>query len=120
MPLTLFKLGSAVVATDRGELRAEQLARICAAVAVARTAGEMLVLVTSGAIARGTQVLGLAGRPTAMDELQAASAVGQGRLYRVYDELLTAHGVTAAQVLLTFSDLSTRASYLNARQTLQK
>jgi glutamate 5-kinase len=65
-------------------------------------------------------VLGLTRRPTAIEELQAASAVGQGRLYRVYDELLAEHGAVAAQVLLTFSDVSARASYLNARQTLGK
>ena len=58
------------------------------------------------------------GRPTAIEELQAASAVGQGRLYRAYDELLAEHGVVAAQVLLTFYDVSARTSYLNARQTL--
>jgi glutamate 5-kinase len=55
-----------------------------------------------------------------MDELQAASAVGQGKLYFTYDELLRAHGVPSAQVLLTFFDLSARTHYLNARQTLRK
>jgi glutamate 5-kinase len=120
MARTVIKLGSAIVATDEGELRAELLARICAAVAAARATGDELAIVTSGAIARGTRVLGLTARPTAIEELQAASAVGQGRLYRVYDELLAEHGAVAAQVLLTFSDVSARASYLNARQTLGK
>ena len=120
MARTVIKLGSAIVATDEGELRAELLARICAAVAAARAGGDELAIVTSGAIARGTRVLGLTARPTAIEELQAASAVGQGRLYRVYDELLAEHGAVAAQVLLTFSDVSARASYLNARQTLGK
>ena len=60
----------------------------------------------------------LPARPTAIDELQAASAVGQGKLYRVYDELLRERGVTSAQVLLTFFDMSARTHYLNARQTL--
>jgi glutamate 5-kinase len=54
-----------------------------------------------------------------MDELQAASAVGQGRLYREYEELLTAAGLRSAQVLLTFFDMSARTHYLNARHTLQ-
>ena len=53
-----------------------------------------------------------------MRALQAASAVGQGKLYRVYDELLRERGVTSAQVLLTFFDMSARTHYLNARQTL--
>ena len=56
-------------------------------------------------------------RPSAMEELQAASA-GQGKLYRHYDELLQGHGVPSAQVLLTFFDMSARTHYLNARHTL--
>jgi len=55
-----------------------------------------------------------------IDELQAASAVGQGGLYRVYDELLREREITSAQVLLTFFDMSARTHYLNARQTLGK
>jgi glutamate 5-kinase len=65
-------------------------------------------------------VMGLSLRPRSMDELQAASAVGQGKLYQVYDELLRARGVPTAQVLLTFFDMSARTHYLNARQTLRK
>jgi glutamate 5-kinase len=55
MARTVIKLGSAIVATDEGELRAELLARICAAVAAARAGGDELAIVTSGAIARGTR-----------------------------------------------------------------
>src|SRR6202035_745817 len=106
MARTVIKLGSAIVATDEGELRAELLAPICAAVADARGGGDDIVIVTSGAIARGTQILGRSARPSAIEELQAASAVGQGRLYRAYDELLAGHGIVAAQVLLTFFDVS--------------
>jgi glutamate 5-kinase len=65
-------------------------------------------------------VMGLGMRPRAIDELQAASAVGQGKLYQHYDELLQARGVASAQVLLTFFDMSARTHYLNARRTLQK
>ena len=78
------------------------------------------VVVTSGAIARGMRVMDLPIRPTAIADLQAASAVGQGKLYRVYDELLAARGVTSAQVLLTFFDMSVRTHYVNARRTLRK
>ena len=59
-------------------------------------------------------------RPSAMAELQGASAVGQGKLYRAYDEMLAKRGVPSAQVLLTFFDMSARTHYLNARQTLHK
>ncbi|MGA8355496.1 MAG: glutamate 5-kinase [Solirubrobacteraceae bacterium] len=111
----VIKLGSSVVAAD-----GDVLHRICGVVADAHEQGREVVMVSSGAIARGVSVLGLPGRPVAIEELQAASAVGQGKLYRVYDELLRDRGVTSAQVLLTFADVSVRSHYLNARQTLQK
>jgi glutamate 5-kinase len=55
-----------------------------------------------------------------MDELQAASAVGQGDLFRAYENRLSEREVRAAQVLLTLSDVSERAHYVNARQTLER
>jgi glutamate 5-kinase len=113
------KLGSSIVASDDGEVRADVLGRICDELSVRHMAGDGLVVVTSGAIARGMGVMQIA-RPKAIDELQAASAVGQGKLYRVYDELLACRGVPTAQVLLTFFDMSARDHYLNARQTLRK
>ncbi len=114
------KLGTSVVADDAGEVREDALAALCDDVAARHTAGDEVVIVTSGAIARGMRLLELPLGPRAMAELQAASAVGQGKLYRVYDELLRERGVTTAQVLLTFFDLSARTHYLNARQTLRK
>jgi glutamate 5-kinase len=113
------KLGSSIVADDSGEVRADVLASVCAAVAERHAAGDDVVVVTSGAIARGMALMTLPMRPTAMEELQAASAVGQGKLYRTYDELLQANGVRSAQVLLTFFDMSARSHYLNARHTLK-
>jgi glutamate 5-kinase len=120
MPSVVVKLGSSIVARDRGEVRIEVLSRICDEVAELHRAGRQPVIVTSGAIARGMGVMDLPLRPRAIDELQAASAVGQGKLYQVYDELLRARGLQTAQVLLTFFDVSARTHYLNARQTLRK
>jgi glutamate 5-kinase len=114
------KLGSSIVAEDSGELRAEVLERVCDEVAARHAAGDEVVVVTSGAIARGMRVMELPVRPRAVEDLQAASAVGQGKLFRVYDELLRERGVTSAQVLLTFFDMSARTHYLNARQTLHR
>src|SRR3954451_9902683 len=114
------KLGSSIVAEDSGALRPAVLARVCDEVAARHAAGDDVVVVTSGAIARGIQIMDLPLRPTAVEDLQAASAVGQGKLYRVYDELLRERGITSAQVLLTFFDMSARTHYLNARQTLGK
>jgi glutamate 5-kinase len=120
MPSLVVKLGSSIVADERGEVRADVLARICDQLAELHHAGRAVVVVTSGAIARGMGLMEIPLRPRAMDELQAASAVGQGKLYQVYDELLRARGVPTAQVLLTFFDMSARTHYVNARQTLRR
>src|ERR1700679_3373992 len=128
MSSLVVKLGSSIVADERGDARLDVLGRICDELAALHRAGHEVVVVTSGAIAHGMGVMQLdptrpdpvRPRPRSIDELQAASAVGQGKLYQVYDELLRARGITSAQVLLTFFDMSARTHYLNARQTLRK
>jgi glutamate 5-kinase len=117
---TVVKLGSTLVADEHGELREDVLREICGQVAELCSRGRSVALVTSGAIACGMRSLGMPVRPSAMEELQAASAVGQGPLYDAYAELLAGHGLKTAQVLLTFFDMSARMQYLNARRTLGK
>ncbi len=114
------KLGSSIVADERGEVRADVLDSVCAQVAELHHAGEDVAMVTSGAIALGMRVIDLPRRPGAIDELQAASAVGQGSLFRAYESRLAERDVHAAQVLLTSFDLSFRMHYVNARQALRR
>jgi glutamate 5-kinase len=116
----IVKLGSSIVAADDGELRADVLDSVCEQVAGLEQGGERVVMVTSGAIARGMRLMGLEVRPRAMDELQAASAIGQGDLFRAYESRLGERGTHAAQVLLTAADIAARTNYLNARQTLRR
>jgi glutamate 5-kinase len=120
MDTTVVKLGSSITAHDSGELRRDVLAVICDDVAAHHKSSHEIVIVTSGAIVRGMQKMGMNQRPSAIEDLQAASAVGQGALYHVYDELLRERGLTSAQILLTFHDMSARAQYLNARHTLRR
>jgi glutamate 5-kinase len=120
MGCLVVKLGSSIVVGDDGEPRLDVLAAVCDQLAALHRAGRQPVVVTSGAIARGMGIRRIPGRPRNVDELQAASAVGQGKLYQVYDELLRAREVPSAQVLLTFFDMSARTHYVNARQTLRK
>jgi glutamate 5-kinase len=114
------KLGSSIVADADGALRENVLDSVCGQVADLHAAGEEVALVTSGAIARGMRLMGLEARPRAIDELQAASAVGQGSLFRAYEERLVAREIHAAQVLLTSHDIAARTNYLNARQSLRR
>jgi glutamate 5-kinase len=114
------KLGSSVVADDDGSLRADVLDSVCTQVSALERSGERVVLVTSGAIARGMRLLDLGARPRSMDALQACSAIGQGDLFRAYESRLANGGTRAAQVLLTLADVSERSHYLNVRNTLDR
>jgi glutamate 5-kinase len=120
MPVAVVKVGSSLVAKDSGELRVSVVAGICEEVAELHRLGVDVVVVTSGAIARGMRLLGLPMRPRDVEALQAASAVGQGKLFHTYDEMLRERDIQTAQVLLTFFDMSARTHYLNARRTLQR
>lgn len=114
------KLGSSTVADDRLRLRRRLLAGVVADIAELVHGGRRVVLVSSGAIACGQHVLGIGERPRLVPELQAASAVGQGRLFAHYERLFGDHELMAAQVLLTSEDFNRRSSYVNARNTLRR
>lgn len=111
------KVGSAVLSGGRGVERAvvaslsRQLCRLSAQ-------GREIVLVSSGAVAAGREVIGEKYDPASVPLRQAASAIGQSRLMHAYDEEFARHGRIAAQVLLTRDDLETRERYLNLRNTL--
>ncbi|GIT15386.1 MAG: hypothetical protein CM1200mP36_11420 [Gammaproteobacteria bacterium] len=83
-----------------------------------RASGEEVVIVSSGAIALGAQQLGVDPVRARLEESQAAAAVGQIQLAHAYQEILGAHGLAAAQVLLTLDDSESRRRYLNAANTL--
>jgi glutamate 5-kinase len=120
MKTIVVKLGSSTVADAQGRLRrrvlGERVAEVCGLV----TEGRRVVVVSSGAIACGQSVLGMDERPRRIADLQASSAVGQGRLFAEYARLCARHGRTAAQVLLTSGDFGHRDSYVNARATLRR
>ena len=82
-------------------------------------AGTPTCIVSSGAIALGLGSLGRSVRPRRVAELQAAAAVGQGILQRAWERAVGRHGARAAQVLLTAADVRQRATYVNARSTLE-
>jgi glutamate 5-kinase len=77
-----------------------------------------VVLVSSGAIALARRVLGLTRKKLRLEEKQAAAAVGQIGLASLWAERLAAHGIAAAQLLVTLEDLEDRRRYLNAAATL--
>lgn len=113
------KVGSSLVTNDGRGLDHAALARWAEQIARLVGQGKQVVLVSSGAIAEGMQRLGWNKRPKAINELQAAAAVGQTGLVQAYESIFRGHKLHAAQVLLTHEDLSDRTRYLNARTTLR-
>jgi glutamate 5-kinase len=113
------KVGSSLVTNEGAGLDAAAIARWATQIAALRAASREVVLVSSGAIAEGMKRLGWQRRPHAMNELQAAAAVGQMGLAQVYETSFREHGLQTAQVLLTNADLADRSRYLNARSTLR-
>ncbi len=115
------KIGSALL-VDRlsGHLRQDWLQTLASDVATLKSNGTQVVLVSSGSIALGRGVLGLPSEDLALEQSQAAAAVGQIRLAQAYETAMRPHGVTTAQVLLTLEDSRDRRRYLNSRATLEQ
>lgn len=116
------KIGSALLAHDDGRLRADWIDGLARDVAELRNAGVDVMIVSSGAIAVGRRLLGLARGPRnqvlRLDESQAAAATGQVQLAHAWQEALARHGVKVAQILLTTDDTEDRRRHLNARNTI--
>jgi glutamate 5-kinase len=117
-PPIVVKLGSSLVADERGGLRAEILAARAREVAEVVAGGVPVCVVSSGAIALGLRRMGLERRPRSLPKLQAASALGQAALQRAWEDALAAHGLAAAQVLLTAAEIADRRAYVNVRNAL--
>ena len=117
------KVGSSLVTNDGRGLDEQAIGEWCRQMSilvkgVADQPGLEVIMVSSGAIAEGMKRLGWTTRPKAINELQAAAAVGQMGLAQMYETKLREHGLGSAQVLLTHADLADRERYLNARSTL--
>lgn len=115
----VIKIGSALlVDSQSGELRENWIAGLASDVADARARGTEVILVSSGSIALGRGLLGLPASTLALEQSQAAAAVGQIRLAQAYQTVLEPHEIKAAQVLVTLEDTEDRRRYLNIRATL--
>ncbi|MEK9831849.1 MAG: glutamate 5-kinase [Rhodospirillaceae bacterium] len=116
------KIGSALLAHDDGRLRAEWLDALAQDIAKLRDGGAEILIVSSGAIAVGRRLLGLArgprNRALRLEESQAAAAAGQVRLAHAWQETLGRYDVPVAQILLTIEDTEDRRRHLNARNTI--
>ena len=117
----VLKVGSSLlVDRERGQIKEEWLGALATDIADLHGRGADVLVVSSGAIALGRTVLGLTSGELKLEESQAAAAVGQIALARIWSEVLARYNLTAGQILVTLADTEERRRYLNARATTQK
>ncbi len=118
----VIKFGSGILTRpDTAALDESQFARLTQAIAILKQEGHDVIVVTSGAVAAGLNVLGFTKRPTETSLLQACAAVGQTRLMHKYETLLAACGLHVGQLLVThedFRDAERRANFGNTLRSL--
>jgi glutamate 5-kinase len=115
------KVGSSLlIDTAAGRVKEDWLASLAQDIAALHGDKRDLLVVSSGAIALGRSLLRLPGGALRLEDSQAAAAVGQIALARIWAQVLSRHGITAGQVLVTLQDTEERRRYLNARSTIER
>ena len=116
----VIKVGSSLLIDSDDKVHRGWLEGLAENIATLKGNGQEVLIVSSGAIAIGSTVLGINKRRARLEGLQAAAAAGQVQLVTAWQEALALHGIVAAQVLLTPEDTENRRRFLNARGTLEK
>jgi glutamate 5-kinase len=119
MKRIVVKLGTNVIMRADGKVALGLLCGLVEQIAALRAQGVEVLVVSSGSIGLGVERLGLAERPTALEEIQACAAVGQSRLMALYDDAFDRLGCRIAQVLLTEDDFRDPLRHNNLRATLR-
>lgn len=116
----VIKVGSSLLIDSDAGLNRPWLEALALDIAERHRQGQQILVVSSGAIALGSGVLGINVRRSRLEDLQAAAAAGQVQLAHAYNEVLGEHGIKTAQILLTPEDTENRRRFLNARGTLER
>ncbi|HHY49604.1 MAG TPA: glutamate 5-kinase, partial [Alphaproteobacteria bacterium] len=111
------KVGSALLVAG-GEVRKDWLQTLAADIDALRAGGREIVVVSSGAIAIGRELLQLGKGALTLEQSQAAAAVGQIALSNAWSDCLSDFGIITGQILLTPNITEERRYYLNARTTI--
>lgn len=114
------KVGTRLLANETGKPEPRRIKALIRGIVELQREGKEVILVSSGAIGMGLDLLGRKTRPTSVPDLQMAAAVGQARLMAYYEKLFATQNLRVGQVLLTHNDLNNRVRHLNARNTIVK
>lgn len=116
----VIKVGTNVLRAGTTRIHRPRLIDLARQISMLISEGHEPILVSSGAIFTGRELLGL-DRPTQRKDIphkQMLAAVGQGRLLALYQQIFEMYNLVVAQALLTRGDLANRTRYLNARNTM--
>ncbi|UGV40911.1 glutamate 5-kinase [Methanococcoides orientis] len=114
----VIKLGTTSISKEDGSLNTEFMEKVAAQVSELHNAGKQVILVSSGSIGIGIEILNLNCRPKEIPVRQAAAAVGQGVLMQHWMEAFHKHDLNVAQILLTYDSFTNRLTYLNLRNSI--
>ncbi len=114
----VIKLGTTSISREDGSLNTEFMEKVAAQVSELHNAGKKVILVSSGSIGIGIEILNLNCRPKEIPVRQAAAAVGQGVLMQHWMEAFHKHDLNVAQILLTYDSFTNRLTYLNLRNSI--
>jgi glutamate 5-kinase len=113
------KLGTSTLTGGGKNISPPRMVDLVRQVTMLQGHASQVILVSSGAIAAGREVLGFPSLPRYLPVKQMLAAVGQPRLMAVYEQFFAIYNVRVAQVLLTRADFADRRRYLNARNTFE-
>ncbi|MDL2261182.1 glutamate 5-kinase [Methanimicrococcus sp. OttesenSCG-928-J09] len=114
----VIKIGTTSIMKEESAVNTEFLDSVASQTAALLNDGKEVILVTSGAIGVGLNLLGIPSKPREIPIRQAAAAVGQGELMRYWSEAFQTYGIKSAQILLSYDFYSDRVKYLNLRNSI--
>lgn len=113
------KVGTSTLTYENGRLNLRRIEVLVRVLSDLQNAGKQVVLVSSGAIGVGREIMGLNHRPSTVPEKQAAAAVGQPQLMGIYDNFFRKYNQKNAQILLTHMVIDNLQMHENAINTLK-
>ena len=117
----VIKIGSSSLThPETGALNLTKMEVLIREITDLRNQGKDVVLVSSGAIAVGSQAAGFPKSPERTEEKQACAAIGQARLMMIYQKLFSEYNQSCAQILMTKSTVQNNLSRLNAYHTFEE
>ena len=116
--LIVIKVGSSSLVDITGKIQTSKIENI--ARQISSLSGKQVIIVTSGAIAAGSEKLNLLGKLKTVTEKQAAAAIGQNLLMNEYEKAFSKFGLIVGQVLLTADAFKNKERHTNSKNAISK